>query len=178
MSLFGYFIVARHVRPLPELPSIERLCRESVDGIRAGTVGGLHSDGDWQFLQVLDGAGLDVADLVAETGAPALSVYVIESAVGVVGGAAPGGDEWYGCLNPADAVRAFDMPSELAGSVEQTTGYAVRWAESAGRTADPVAVAAAVDAGVGPFGEGVKSFVDGLGFRFGFVTAELGRKTS
>jgi hypothetical protein len=167
VSLFGYFVVARHARPLPELPSIRRLCRENADGIDAGSVAALFNDGDWQLLQVLDGSGLSASDLVTETGAPVICVYVMESAVGIIEGATPDSDDWYGCLNPTDAMRAFDLPPELAGSPEQTTRYAARWAESAGRTPDPAAIAAAVDRYVGPFGEGVTAFVEGLGFHFG-----------
>lgn len=166
VSLFGYFIVARHGRPLPELAAVQRLCRETIHGIRPGELCGLETDGDWQFLQVFHGSGLDASELVAETGAPALAIYVIESAVGVIDAAAPDGENWYACLNPADAVRAFDMPPEFAGSTAQTTAQAVRWAAAAGKTADPAAIAAAVDRYVGPFGEGVTAFVAGLGFHF------------
>ncbi|MEV6928206.1 hypothetical protein AB0M46_27460 [Dactylosporangium sp. NPDC051485] len=166
MSLFGYFIVARHDRPLTELPSIRRLCTEGQYDLDPGEACEPRADGEWGFLQVLGGWGLNVIDLAEETGFPALSVYVIESAVGIVEADIPGGSWWAACLNPADAMRVWDFPAEKAGTVEETTALAVQWAAAAGRTADPEAVAAAVNRYVGPFGEGVMAFLDGLGFDF------------
>jgi hypothetical protein len=166
MSLFGYFLVARCDRPAGELACVQRVCRESVEGIRAGTLCGTRVDGDWQYVQVLDGWGLTAPDVVAETGAPALVVYVIESAVGVVEAATPDGRSWLGCLNPADAVRAFEFSPEQAGSPAETTDLALAWAAAAGRAGDADAVTAAIERYVGPFGEGVDAFVTALGFQF------------
>lgn len=93
-------------------------------------------------------------------------VYVVESAVGIVDVATPDGVSWRRCLNPADAVRVFDIPPEEAGATAETTELALAWAAAVGRTADADAVAAAVERYVGPFGEGVDAFVTALGFRF------------
>jgi hypothetical protein len=167
MSLFGYFVVARPQCPLSELACVQRICRDSVDGISPGTLGATRCDGNWQYIQILNGADLDAVDLVAETGEPALVVYVIESAVGLVSAGTADGLTWRRCLNPDDAVRVFDIAPEKAGTVAETTAVAVAWASAAGRTADARALTAAVERYVGPFGEGVDAFVDALGFRFG-----------
>jgi hypothetical protein len=166
MSLFGYFVVGRTQRPIGELACVQDVCRDIVDGISPGTLGASRSDGDWQYLQIVDGAGLDAADIVAETGEPALVVYVIESAIGLVSAGTADGVTWRRCLNPADAVRAFDIAPEEAGTPIETAALAVAWASAAGRTADADAVTAAVERYVGPFGEGVDAFVTALGFRF------------
>jgi hypothetical protein len=167
MSLFGYFVIARHPSPVPELPSLQRLCREGTDHISAGHLAGVYADGDWQFVQVLGGSALDAADLLAETGNPAMAIYVVESFFGIVDAAVPDGPGFSACLNPAGAIEAFDVPPHIAGSTEETTNDAMRWAAAAGQTADRDAVAAAIDQEVGPFGEGVTAFVKALGFRFG-----------
>ncbi|MET7419830.1 hypothetical protein [Dactylosporangium sp. NPDC005555] len=166
MSLFGYFIVTRHDQPLTELPSIRRLCTEGQYDLSPGEACEPRADGEWGFLQVLGGWGLNVIDLAEETGAPALSVYVIESAIGIVEADIPGGSWWSACLNPADALRVWNFPPEKAGTVEATTALAVQWAVAAGLTPDPEAVAAAVNRHVGPFGEGAMAFLRGLGFDF------------
>ena len=67
MSLFGYFVVARPQCPLSELACVQRICRDSVDGISPGTLGATRCDGNWQYLQILNGADLDAVDeLVAK----------------------------------------------------------------------------------------------------------------
>lgn len=166
MSLFGYFVVARSDRPIGDLACVRRVCQQSTDGISPGTLGGTRFDGDWQYLQILNGRGLYADDVVAETGGPALVVYVIESAVGIVHGATPDGESWWGCLNPADAVRVFGMPSDVVASPVATVELATGWAAAAGRTSDAGLAAAAVERYVGPFGESVGAFVAALGFQF------------
>jgi hypothetical protein len=161
MSLFGYFVVGRAPGPLSDVEPVRRVCSES------GTLAAVAADGDWQFVQIFDGTGLHAADVTAETGYPALVVYVIESEVGVIDAATPDGEASFNaCLNPAEAVRALDVPEEIAGTPEETASLAADWAKAAGRTADHTALVAAVGRRVGGFGEGVDAFVAALGFRF------------
>jgi len=167
MAFFGYYALARTAKPIDELTAVRRLLGGGAEGTSAGTLEGRWSDGDWQLAVIHQGWGLDANDLVAETGAPALTVYVIESAVGIVEAATVDSGSWRACLNPDDAVRAFDIPPDDAGTVAGTTELATAWAAAAGRTADPEAVAAAVRQYVGPFGDGVSAFLTALGFRFG-----------
>jgi hypothetical protein len=166
MAFFGYYAVARTDRPIKELTAVRRVLGAGVDGIPAGTLEGWWTDGDWQLAVIYQGWGLDANDLVAETGAPALIIYVIESAVGVIEAATVGGGSWRACLNPDDAIRAFDFETDLAGTIAGTTQLATAWAAAAGQTADTDAVAAAVKQYVGPFGDGVSAFLTGLGFHF------------
>lgn len=166
MSLFGYFVVARSAQSIGGLACVERVCQQSVGGISPGVLGGTRFDGDWQYLQILNGWGLYADDVAAETGEPALVVYVIESAVGIVHGATPDGESWWGCLNPVDAVRAFDMPSDVVPSPIEMVELATEWAAAAGRTSDADLAVTAVERYVGPFGEGVDAFVAALGFQF------------
>ena len=166
MAFFGYYAVARTGRPIDELTAIRQVLDTGVDGISAGTLEGRWSDGDWQLAVIYQGWELDANDLVAATGAPALVVYVIESAVGVIEAATVDGGSWRACLNPDDAIRAYDFEPDDAGTVAGTTELATGWAAAAGRTPDPEAIAAAVKQYVGPFGDGVSAFLAGLGFHF------------
>src|SRR4030095_11211868 len=109
VSLFGYFVIARSNGPLDRLAAILRLCTESRhDGIRPATVVGRRADGHWQQLQTLDGDQLDLVQLVAETGAPAMSIYVVESEFGYIDARTPAGSAWWGYLNPETAVHAYE----------------------------------------------------------------------
>jgi hypothetical protein len=165
MAFFGYYVVARTGRSIDELAAVRRVLTAGVDGISAGTLEGRWSDGDWQLAVIHQGWGLDANDLVAETGAPALTVYVIESAVGIVEAATVDGGCWRACLNPDGAIGAFGVEPDAAGTVVETTELATKWA-AAGRKPDPEAIAAAVKQYVGPFGDGVSAFLAGLGFNF------------
>lgn len=167
MSLFGYFIVGRSSEPLERLPSIQRLCAESQhEGIRPATVVGRRADGLWQQVQTFDGDEFDLAQLVADTDAPAMSIYVVESEFGVIDARTPAGTTWSGYLNPETAVRAYDA-AEPPAPADSTAEQAVAWAAQAGKTATQAEVAAALCTRVGPFGEGVGLLMHALGFRFG-----------
>lgn len=166
VSLFGYFIVARSSQPLERLPSIRRLCTESGhDGIGPALVVGRRADGPWQQLQTFDGDELDLVQLVAETDAPAMSIYVVESEFGCIDARTPAGTAWWGYLNP-DSARAYESPGPPA-SIDSVADQAVAWAAQAGKTATRAEVTAALCARVGPFGEGVGLLMHALGFRFG-----------
>jgi hypothetical protein len=95
------------------------------------------------LLAVLSDLDLRTCWQVAEQAGDPM-VYVIESAVGIVHGATPDGGSWWGCLNPADAVRVYDMPSDMVASPMETVESAMSWAAAAGRTSDAGLIAAAV----------------------------------
>jgi hypothetical protein len=110
MSLFGYFVLASLDRPLYEHPAIHRLCSESdEEAISSGTLANLRAEGPWQFLQVLGGWSAKLADeLMAQTGAPAMSIYVVESEFWIIEARTADGARWWGYLNPDAAVNSYD----------------------------------------------------------------------
>jgi hypothetical protein len=168
MGFWGYFIVARSEQPMADLDAISTLC--SRDGLdQAGEVWGHWSDGSWQFLQVHRGDPSAVewlaGRLSAETGAPALAIYVLDSDCGEVVAAGPLSGGWRGYLAPDNAITGYDMPP-LDSSVEQIAEAAAGWAAEAGRVADAEAITAAMAERPGPFGEGVDEFMSALGFHF------------
>ncbi|MDI1465202.1 hypothetical protein QEZ54_29960 [Catellatospora sp. KI3] len=167
MSLFGYFVIARHPRPLYELPAVQRLCRESDEEfISPGTLANLRAEGDWQLLQVLGGWSAELADeLAAQTAAPAMSIYVVESAFGIIEARTAEGGSWQGYLNPRAAVQAYGAPPPP--ELDAVVAAAVAWAADTGHPADAGALPTALQGRVGPFGEGVNVLVEALGFRFG-----------
>lgn len=130
---------------------------------------GHRADGAWQFLQVHRGDPTAVewlADrLTAETGAPALAIYVLDSDYGYIVAAGPAGAGWHGYLAP-DVAMAEDMPA-LDATTEQIGEAAAGWAAEAGQVADAQAITAALAERPGPFGEGVGGLMNALGFRFG-----------
>ncbi|GIF37252.1 hypothetical protein [Actinoplanes xinjiangensis] len=166
MSLFGYFIVARSARPIGDLPCVQRACRHSLEGGEPAALGRDKADGDWQYVYIYRGQGLYADDVANETGAPALVIDVIESAVGIVHGATPDRDSWWGCLNPAEAVRVYDMPPDMVASSAETVQMATEWAAATGRAAHADLAVTAVERYVGGFGESVNDFVAALGFQF------------
>jgi len=103
-------------------------------------------------------------ELVAETGAPAMSIYVVESEFGIIEAGTADGERWRGYLNPDTAVNSYDAPPppDLASVI----ATAVAWANQTGHSADPAALWTALQGRVGPFGDGVNELVDALGFRF------------
>jgi hypothetical protein len=169
MGFWGYFIVARSEHSLADLGAISALCsRDGSD--RAGEVWGRWSDGSWQFLQVHRGDPSAVewlaGRLSAETDAPALAIYVLDSDCGVIVAASPRSGGWRGYLAPDIAIAGYGMPPSDA-SVEQIAEAAAGWAAEAGRRAAAAdAIAAAMAESPGPFGEGVDELMSALGFHF------------
>jgi hypothetical protein len=167
MSLFGCFIVARSEHPLWDLPVLRRFCAEAVDpDIAPAQVVGHRADGTWQQVQTFDGNGFDIADLVLETGSPVMFIYVVESEFGGIEAQTPGGDRWWGYLNPDAAVGDYGAP-EPPEPLTAIANRAVAWAAHTGRTANAEAVVQALQQRPGPFGEGVDALLEALDFRFG-----------
>lgn len=163
MGFWGYFIVARSEHSLADLGAISTLCSWGGSD-QAGELVGHRNDGSWQFLQVHRGDPSAVewlaARLSAETGAPALAMYVMDSDCGWIVAASPGGGGWRGYLG-SDA----DIPP-LDTSMEQIAEAAAEWAAEAGRVADAGAITVAMPERPGPFGEGVEGLMNALGFHF------------
>jgi hypothetical protein len=131
MGYWGYFVVGREQRPLAEL--------DALSGAEGMTLRERAPDG-WQVWEYPSGdAGIaSMNDLAAETGAPALFGYVMDSACVVVEAAAPHSGAWTTCLARAATARHLgageDGPSledyflEPADAAER----AVAWAAEAG----------------------------------------------
>ncbi|MGY3203631.1 hypothetical protein [Streptomyces sp. TE5632] len=91
MGYWGYFVVVRGERPLPEL--------DALAGARGMTLR-TSAPGGWQIWEYPSGDGGigSMNDLAGQTGAPALFGYVMDSACVVVEAAAPESGAWTTCL--------------------------------------------------------------------------------
>jgi hypothetical protein len=98
MGYWGYFVVGRGERPLAE--------GEALSGAEGMTLRERAPDG-WQVWEYPGGDDriASMNDLAAETGAPALFGYVMDSAGVVVEAAAPDSGAWTTCLNRAATAR-------------------------------------------------------------------------
>ncbi|MER6675784.1 hypothetical protein [Streptomyces sp. NPDC000983] len=132
MGYWGYFVVGREERPLGELAALAgapgiTLRREAPDG--------------WQVWEYASGEG-DVGnmhELAAQTGAPALFGYVMDSDCAVVEAAGPLSGAWSTCLaREAMAARlgAGDGPTleDYFLQPRDAAERAVAWAAEAGHT--------------------------------------------
>jgi hypothetical protein len=101
VGLNGFFIIAWAPAPLYTLPSIQLMSIESgEDYVYPASWMGLRADGEWQQLQTSQGHSLELRDLVAETGAAAMSIQVLESAFGCIEARTLAGAEWWGHFKP------------------------------------------------------------------------------
>ncbi|GAA2914005.1 hypothetical protein GCM10020221_07110 [Streptomyces thioluteus] len=154
MRFWGYLLLARRDRALPESPVLRPSRHHLLPTASFG-------DG-WQLwhhphqpelgphqpeLGDLDALVRALAD---ETGAPALAAYVMESDCAVVSGAGPGGAPWSACLGRralagymADTGLALD---ELFPDPRAAAAHCSAWAAAAGHTADPAELAAVLTA--------------------------------
>ncbi|GAA0405225.1 hypothetical protein [Streptomyces luteireticuli] len=147
MHFWGYLLLARPGRSLPESPAL-RTNRHHLLPTAS-------FDDGWQLwhhphqpeLGDLDALVRALAD---ETGAPALAAYVMESDCAVVSGAGPGGAPWSACLGRralagymADTGLALD---ELFPDPRAAAAHCSAWAAAAGHTADPDGLAAVLAA--------------------------------
>jgi len=134
MGYTGRILVARSPRPLSELAAVE------ADAVLHETT----ARGDWRSAR-LDGDLSEAAEtLVAETGAPALTAFILDSDIADVEALTPAGVAWHVYLHEATA-RGYGAP-ELPHTVDEVTGLALAWSAEAGLTADPAAVRTALGA--------------------------------
>ncbi len=135
MGYWGYFVVGRSERPLAEL--------DALAGAK-GMVQRSSADGGWQVWEYPSGDG-EVGNmnvLAAETGAPALFGYVMDSDCVVVEAAAPESGAWTTCLARAAMAGYLGAASEGL-TIEDyfleprdAAGRAVAWAAEAGHDVD------------------------------------------
>ena len=141
MGLWGSFVVGRAAVPLPELTAVA----ERSEGIEDHQS---YADG-WQVGQypgpelAHDAAAL-LTEVAAETGAPALTGFVLDSDTIVVEGYSEPHGYWRACLVRHAMQGYCEDDGEDFDAVyptpEQATGAALRWAGDAGLTPDPDAV--------------------------------------
>ena len=134
MGYTGRIVVARSARPLSELEAID-----PADVLDEST-----HRGDWRSAQLDGDLRAAVQALVAETGAPALSAFVMDSDVADVEALSPGGVTWHVYLHEETALR-YGAP-ELSQTPDEVIGQAQAWSAEAGLTADPEALRAALEA--------------------------------
>ncbi|MFM9369485.1 hypothetical protein [Streptomyces sp. Da 82-17] len=129
MGFWGYYVVGHGERPLAELGGL--------GGVRDGLA--LHESRaeGWQIWEasVPDVGSMD--RLAADSGAPALFGFVMDSACVAVEAAGPESGAWNACLAP-DAMAAFlaaegKEPDDLFLPPRDAAERAVAWAEEAGR---------------------------------------------
>ncbi|MET9493256.1 hypothetical protein [Streptomyces sp. NPDC006552] len=143
MGYWGYYVVARTGRPLTEF--------DALDGVREELTLLEERAGQWQVWECPGGSGDRTRDigsmnaLAAQTGAPALFAYVMDSRCAVIEAAAPDSGTWTACLGRAAAAtfiggdeRALEdyfLPPRDAAE------RAVTWAAEGGltRVAKPLA---------------------------------------
>ncbi|MFD5570221.1 hypothetical protein [Streptomyces cadmiisoli] len=105
MGYWGYFVVGRDERPLAEL--------DALSGVPDAALRQSAPDG-WQVWEHA-GADGDIGSmnaLAAETGAPALFGYVMDSACVVIEAAAPHSGAWTACLARAATAGYLGAGSE------------------------------------------------------------------
>ncbi|MEU1313754.1 hypothetical protein [Streptomyces tibetensis] len=133
MGYWGYFVVGRGERPLPEL--------DALAGAGDGPTQRASAPGGWQVWEYPSSDG-DIGNMNAlarETGAPALFGYVMNSECVVLEAAAPESGAWTTCL--ARSAMAGYLGADREGLTledyfldpDDAAEHAVRWAAEAGR---------------------------------------------
>jgi hypothetical protein len=165
MGYWGYYVVAKSERPLVEL--------DALGGARdALTLLERRADG-WQVWECPDGGERrhDVGSmnaLAAETGAPALFGYVMDSDCVVIEAAAPESGAWTTCL-ARDAMAGYLSADELTLEdyflePADAARRAVAWAQECGRTVAQGPLADVLGQDPDPFAEPLFfRFLDRLG---------------
>ncbi|MFF8014313.1 hypothetical protein [Streptomyces sp. NPDC007929] len=164
MGYWGYFVVGRGERPLPEL--------EALAAVREGLTRRASAPGGWQLWEYpsSDGDIGNMNDLARETGAPALFGYVMNSECVVVEAAAPQSGAWTTCL-ARSAMAGYLGAGREGLTLEDyflepgdAAGRAVRWAAEAGYEVNADAVADVLTSDPDPLAENLLfRFLDRLG---------------
>lgn len=134
MGYTGRIVVARSDRPLSELTALRG----------AGVLDESAHPGGWRSAQLAGDLSDALRILVAETGWPAVTAFIIFSDVADVEGSTPSGGQWHVYLHREKAAE-YGAP-ELAHTTDEVTGLALAWAVEAGLPADGAAVRAALEA--------------------------------
>lgn len=166
MGYWGYYVVARSERPLKELRALAGVADELT----------LLEErpGDWQIWECPGGTGDQTRDvgsmnvLAAETRAPALFAYVMDSRCAVIEAAAPDAGAWTTCLGRA-ATALFIGGDERALEdyflpPDDAAARAVSWARECGRAVEAQPLADVLNAVAEPSAEELFfRFLDRLG---------------
>jgi hypothetical protein len=152
MGYWGYFVVGRSERPLGEL--------DALSGAK-GMEPRIEAPGGWQVWEYPSGDGEvgNMNDLAAETGAPALFGYVMDSASVVVEAAAPDSGAWTTCLARAAMAGYLDAGNEGLTLEDyflepgDAAARAVAWAAEAGHETDPEPLLDVLTADADPLAE-------------------------
>ncbi|WP_199510881.1 hypothetical protein [Nucisporomicrobium flavum] len=100
--------------------------------------------GGWRWIQLDGDVPGALGELVAATGTPAVSAFVLDSDVADVEALTPGGQRWRTYLNP-DVADRYGAPP-LSMPPDEVLRAAVSWAAEAGLSADADAVREALGA--------------------------------
>lgn len=164
MGFSGVVVVAFTGRSLIELNSIS----EVTEGIEGEDVRGEWRVGWFPGSELAEDSAVLLETLVAETGAPALTFFVIDSNTVVVEGQSSPGGLWRGCLawEPMQAYCDEDG-SDFAGSYlapEAAAQAAAVWASAAGLQTDKELLLATFTVASEMFAEQlIQPLLDGLG---------------
>ena len=131
MGYTGRIVVARSSAPLTAPADAEVLNESSYAG-------------GWRATQLDGDLRNALPTLVAQTGAPAITAFILDSDVADVEAATPAGGYWHVYLHPKKAAD-YGAP-ELGQTPAEVFEQALAWAAEAGLTADGEAVRTALDA--------------------------------
>ena len=131
MGYTGRIVVARSAGPLSGLDGAEVLTGSAWPG-------------GWRSAQLDGDLRGALPMLVAATGAPAITAFIIDSDVADVEAATPAGGHWHVYLHPEQA-DDYGAP-ELEQTPDEVVAAALAWAAEAGLTADDTAVRTALEA--------------------------------
>ena len=122
---------------------------------------------DWRLGFLGEGDGIApeafAAQLVAETGSPAIAMYVCGSDYAIGSAASPGAAQVAFILNERRYLAYHDDDDCGLAVTADVVEPLLTWAVDAGLVPDRDRLVTAMAANPGPFGEGVGAFVDALG---------------
>lgn len=131
MGYTGRIVVARSAEPLSELDGADVLTETAYPG-------------GWRSAQLDGDLRGALPTLVAASGAPAITAFILDSDVADVEAATPAGGYWHTYLHQ-DKADEYGAP-ELEQSPDEVLAAALAWATEAGLTTDGEAVRTALDA--------------------------------
>ena len=160
MGTTGPAVLARTDRSLASLECVAAIGVECHEYVR----------GAWRQGQIFLGEYVSpeelAAALVAETGAPALAMFVSDSDFAQVWCDSPGGARHEFVLDVEAMLGMYtpwDPPPPPQPTVAETVAALLAWAAEAGLDASADRIAAALPERPGPFGEGIAGLLGALG---------------